>query len=331
MLHCEIIAGHYNSRPSRGKLRHDLHGKRASTEKEKASSVTILAIQSQVIHGHVGNSAAILPLQRQGFEVLAIPTAVLAFHPGKLYPGQGGPAPVLTEPAAIDAWAGALASLPHWGRLKGGITGWLGRPAIAEAAARAMLAAKAASMNFHWLCDPVLGDSDTGLYVDPGLAAMLRDELLPNAASATPNRFELEFLTSRPAETLPQALAAVDALRSRLDPNGPRIVVATSLGRRDGGQGRIEALAVDDGGAWLLSVPDLGPTTPKGAGDLFAALFLARLLRGKSMKKAAAFAMAGCHGVLRHAVMAGSPDMLYAQAQEEMHNPSREPSMERLR
>jgi pyridoxine kinase len=325
MLHCEMIAGHYNPRPTRGKLRHDLHGK------EKASGVTILAIQSQVIHGHVGNSAAMLPLQRQGFEVLAIPTAVLAFHPGKLYPGQSGPAPVLTEPAAIDAWAGALASLPHWGRLKGGITGWLGRPAIAEAAARAMLAAKAASPHFHWLCDPVLGDNDTGLYVDAGLAAMLRDELLPHATSATPNRFELEYLTNQPAQTLPEALAAVDALRRRLDPGGPRIVVATSLGRRDGGQGKVEALAVNDEGAWLLAVPDLGPAAPKGAGDLFAALFLARLLCGKSLKKAAAFAMAGCHGVLRQAVMAGSPDMLYAQAQDEMHNPSREPTIERLR
>ncbi len=293
--------------------------------------MSVLAIQSQVIHGHVGNAAACLPLLRQGLEVWAIPAAILAFHPGKLYPGQGGPAPVLTDPAAIDRWAGALATLPHWTKLRGGITGWLGSAAIAEAAGRALIQAKAANPGFHWLCDPVLGDNDTGLYVDPALAAYIGSHLLPHADSATPNRFELEYLTGMKVSGLPSAMAAADVLRTRLDPTGPRIVVATSLNRQDGGQGMIEALAVSDDGTWLAAMPDLGEATPKGAGDLFAALFLARLLRGKNVKKAMGFAMAGTYAVLRHAVLNGSPDMLYAAAQEEMRNPAREASVERVR
>ncbi len=293
--------------------------------------MTVLAIQSQVLHGHVGNSAALLPLQRQGFQVWAIPAAILAFHPGQLYPGQGGPAPVFTDPAAIDRWAGALATLPHWQNLRGGLTGWLGTPAIAEAAGRALRHAKAASPGLHWLCDPVLGDSDTGLYVDPALAALFRDQLLPWADSATPNRFELEHLTGHSVTDLPGALAAADALRAKLNPAGPRLLVVTSLNRRDGGQGMAEALVLSDDGAWLLALPDLGTAVPKGAGDLFAALFLARLLRGKNAKKAAAFAMAGCYGVLKQAITAGSPDMLYAAAQEEMRSPTREPAITKLR
>ncbi|MBP7065920.1 pyridoxal kinase [Ferrovibrio sp.] len=293
--------------------------------------MTVLAIQSQVLHGHVGNSAASLPLLRQGFEVWAIPAAILAFHPGQLYPGQGGPAPVFTDPAAIDHWAGALATLPHWRALRGGLSGWLGTPAIAQAAGRAMIQAKAANPAFHWLCDPVLGDADTGLYVDPALVSYFNEYLLPHADSATPNRFELEHLTGRRITDLPSALAAADILRSKLNPAGPRIVVATSLDRQDGGRGMVEALAVNNDGAWLAAMPDLGAATPKGAGDLFAALFLARLLRGKNVKKATAFAMAGCYGVLKHAITNGSPDMLYAAAQDEMRNPSREPAIERVR
>ena len=42
----------------------------------------ILSIQSQVAYGHVGNSAAVLPLQRLGFDVFPLNTVQLAHHPG---------------------------------------------------------------------------------------------------------------------------------------------------------------------------------------------------------------------------------------------------------
>jgi len=35
--------------------------------------VTVISIQSQVVHGHVGNSAAVFPLQACGIEVAAVP------------------------------------------------------------------------------------------------------------------------------------------------------------------------------------------------------------------------------------------------------------------
>jgi len=44
--------------------------------------VNILSIQSWVAAGHVGNAAAIFPLQRLGAEVMAIHTAQLSNHPG---------------------------------------------------------------------------------------------------------------------------------------------------------------------------------------------------------------------------------------------------------
>jgi pyridoxine kinase len=40
--------------------------------------VTVIAIQSQVVHGHVGNSAAVFPLQTCGIEVATVPTTLLS-------------------------------------------------------------------------------------------------------------------------------------------------------------------------------------------------------------------------------------------------------------
>lgn len=282
----------------------------------------VLAIQSQVIYGHVGNNAGAFALQRQGIETWAVPTALLAFNPS-----YGPPAMRPTEPAEMDAWMMALQTRPEWRQIDAVLLGWLGNPRTAEAAARAALAVKAANPNAVFLCDPVMGDSDCGLYVDAGLPPVIAGQLLPHADIVTPNGFELEYLLGREIDDLPSALAACDALRAR----GPKTVIATTLKRRDGGRGMLEALLVNGDGAWLCGVPDLGHDLPKGAGDVFASLFLARLLKGRLPKKALLFAMAGTYGLLRDALEHQSPEMRMAAMQEELHNPSHLPDIERVR
>jgi len=282
----------------------------------------VLAIQSQVIFGHVGNNAGVFPLQRQGAEVWALPTAVLAFNPS-----YGPPAMRPTEPAELDAWIAALQTRPEWRQIDAVLLGWLGNARTAEAAGRAALAVKAANPQAVFLCDPVMGDSDVGLYVHDALPPYIRDHLITRADIITPNGFELEFLLGRKVATLPEALQACDALRAR----GPKTVIATTLHRTDGGQGMLEALLVNDQGAWLCAVPDLGHGLPKGAGDLFAALFLARMLKGRTPKKALLFAMAGTYAMLRDAVEHKAAEMRMAAAQEEFCSPDFLPDIERVR
>ncbi len=293
---------------------------------------TVLCIQSQVIHGHVGNSAAQLPLLRQGFEVWAAPAAILAQHPGHAaqHPGAA-PAPFYTPPEAFAAWIDALSARPNWPRLAGLLTGWLGRAEFAALLPAMIDRLREANPALPYLCDPVLGDAETGLYVPPELAGAIRDTLLPRADICTPNHFELEYLSGASCTGLGGILAAGSKLLARMNPANQRCLVVTSLRRTDGAVGRAEALAITDEGAWLASLPDLGNGVAKGAGDLFAALFLARRLRGKNAKKALGFAMAGCYGLLKLALQAGSSEMLYAQGQEEFIRPIREPDIQRLR
>ena len=42
----------------------------------------VMSIQSSVVYGHVGSTAATLPLQRLGFDVWALPTVVYSSHAG---------------------------------------------------------------------------------------------------------------------------------------------------------------------------------------------------------------------------------------------------------
>src|ERR1700685_814779 len=50
--------------------------------------MTIISIQSQVAYGHVGNSAAVFPMQLHGIDVVAVPTTLLSNRPG--YPTLRG-------------------------------------------------------------------------------------------------------------------------------------------------------------------------------------------------------------------------------------------------
>jgi pyridoxine kinase len=91
---------------------------------------------------------------------------------------------------------------------------------------------------------------------------------------------------------------------------GRPLVVATSI---PAGPDRIGALAVDKDGAWFASTSRL-ENAPRGAGDLFAALFLAARLRGDALDASLRRATAATFHVLSESVSASSAEMLLIQA-----------------
>ena len=100
--------------------------------------MTVISIQSQVAYGHVGNSAAVFPLQMHGIDVTAVPTTLLSNRPG--YPTLRGR--VLDAPLVADL----LLGVEERGAVDGAkmiLSGYLGSAEIAAVVADFVGRAKA--------------------------------------------------------------------------------------------------------------------------------------------------------------------------------------------
>ena len=278
--------------------------------------MNILSIQSWVAYGHVGNASAVFPLQRLGAEVWAINTVQFSNHTGYGdWTGQvftGDDVRALVD--GIDR-RGALA------RCDAVLSGYMGDAGIGEAVLNAVARVRAANPPMLYCCDPVIGDHDTGVYVRPGIEAMLRERALPQADIATPNRFELERLTGIDCATLDRAKAAIAQLQATMHAPGPRSVLLTSLETEDTPADCIDLLAGESGNFHLLRTPRL-PVRLNGAGDAIAALFLFHRLRSGSVVQALEAAGSAIYGLLRRTAEAGSREILTVAAQDEFVAPS---------
>lgn len=242
----------------------------------------VLVISSQVARGHVGLSAMVPALQQLGHEVWALPTIVLSNHPRHSHVAGSriDPTVLLRMLDALDAngWLGTLNAV---------VTGYLPSTAHVAAARRIVDRLREINAAIPYLCDPVLGDDDAGVYIDVAAAREIRDHLLPLATIATPNRFELGWLTGRQLATLPEALAAARAL-------GPSTVVATSLAHRPG---ELVTAAIGADRAFGCAVARRA-RAPHGTGDLLAGLYIGHLLGGRSAELALGLAVAGVEAAL---------------------------------
>jgi len=273
----------------------------------------ILSIQSHVVYGHVGNSAAVFPLQRLGREVWPLMTVQFSSHAG--YPGFKGRA---FDAAMIDDCVAGLAAIGVMARCAGLLSGYLGRAEIGDAALRALERIRAANPDAVYACDPVIGDMGRGVYVAADVAEFFRDQAIARATISTPNAFELEWLTGMPARTLAEASAALVALRGR----GPEVVVATSLGLDETPPDALDVMAADAGGVWRLRTSKL-PIAVNGAGDLFAALFFHHWLESRSAPEALSKAASSAFGVVAATLAAGDRELALIAAQEELVRPSK--------
>jgi pyridoxine kinase len=273
----------------------------------------LLSIQSHVAYGHVGNSAAVFPLQRLGCEVWPIHTVQFSSHAG--YPGWRGRA---FDAALIDDCVAGLQAIGALARCDGALSGYLGKAEIGEAALRGFASVKAANPQATYACDPVIGDDGRGIYVDAAVAEFLRERALPAATVLTPNAFELSWLTQRAVGNLDEARAAIALLHAR----GPRVILVTSLRLDDTPADTLDMIVSDGAGLWRLRTPKL-PITVNGAGDLVAALFFFHWLRSSSAPQALASAASSVYGIVAATFEAGARELALVAAQEEIVRPTR--------
>ncbi len=282
--------------------------------------VQILSIQSAVTYGHVGNAAAVFPLQRLGFQVWPINTVQFSNHTG--YDGWRGER---ATPAQIADLVDGVADRGVLTNLAAVLSGYLGSAGIVEVVAAAVDRARATNPGVEYCCDPVMGAAGRGLFVDPAIPALIGDLLLPRSGICTPNQYELELLTESPTATTGALLEAIGRLRAA----GPRVVLVTSVHTEDTPVGFVDVVCATGDGTWRVRTPIL-PVRVGGTGDLMAAVFLGHLLRGESAQSALVRATASVFAVLEQTLATGAGEMELIRSQDALVDPPRDYPVERL-
>lgn len=260
----------------------------------------VISIQSQVVHGHVGNSAAVFPMQARGLQVAAVPTALLSNHPH--YPTMRGR---ILEPELV---ADLLRGVEDRGLVETAtviLSGYLGSVEIAAVVADFVERARQRNPELLYVCDPVMGDDDLGVFAAAGLVDTFRDWFVPMASLITPNQYELELLArckARSAETVAEAAGALVG-------RGTGGIVVTGCVLDDTAVGEVETI--------LFASPDLHrtstfrlPIRPCGTGDLFTALLVTAICEGRQFADACAWATAEIFAVLKRTYAAGADEMM---------------------
>lgn len=281
----------------------------------------ILSIQSSVAYGHVGNSAAVFPLQRLGHDVWPVLTVHFSNHTG--YGAWRGPLLAAEDVREVIAGIDDRGVL---GEADAVLSGYQGDPAVGGIILDTVARVKELNPDAVYCCDPVMGDVGRGMFVRPGIPEFMRDTVVPQADIVTPNHFELDFLAGRPTTTLAEILDAVDDVRAR----GPRDVLVTSVLHGDVPEGRLDVIAVSDEGAWAVETPLL-PITPNGCGDVTAALYLAHLRSTGSAATALAHTTASVFAVLEATIAAGTREIQLVAAQDAIADPPATFEVRRLR
>src|ERR1051325_10862750 len=169
----------------------------------------VLSIQSVVAHGHVGNSAAVFPLQRLGVEVVPIPTVAFSNHTG--YGAWRGP---LLPPADVADILLGVEERGGFPQVDAVLLGSQGGVGIGHVIVDAVARVKAANPAALYACDPVMGNAKSGCFVAPEIPVLLRDRVVPVADIITPNQFELGFLTGTEPLSIDDTLRSVDLARA---------------------------------------------------------------------------------------------------------------------
>lgn len=254
---------------------------------------TILSISSQTVAGTVGNSVTSFVLQCLGHRVWSIPTSLNSNH--------GGHPDALRQPVDEATVEGLIGNLEANGWLAAcdavftGHFSSVGQITIAEAWISRL---KARRPDLIYCCDPVIGDDPAGLYVAEEIALAIRDRLLPLADIASPNRFELEYLSGTPCTLHDSTTTAVKRLNVET-------VLATSIP-----SGSDLATLCCTGSEVFSRTTARLSHVPKGTGDLLIALYLGHHLNGLDVSTCLNLAVDATFEICRQSAAARTEELM---------------------
>ncbi|MFT0892839.1 pyridoxal kinase PdxY [Pseudochelatococcus sp. G4_1912] len=274
--------------------------------------MNVLSIQSHVAYGHVGNAAAIFPMQRLGVDVWPIHTVQFSNHTG--YGSWKGR---VFDGHSIEDLVEGISERGVLGQCNGVLSGYMGSADIGSAILSTVERVRGANPEALYCCDPVIGDVGRGVFVRPGIAEFMRDHAVPAADIVTPNHFELENLSGFSVKTLEEARIAIAAIHAK----GPKVVLVTSVNTVETPDNYIDLLASEAGNLYRVRTPHL-PIYISGGGDVIAALFFVHYLKSRSALVALEAAASSIYGLLKTTVDMGATEIRLIEAQDEFTNPS---------
>lgn len=273
----------------------------------------LLAIQSHVVFGHAGNSAAVFPMQRVGVNVWPLNTVQFSNH--TQYGQWTGE---VLAPAQIPALVEGISNIGELGNCDAVLSGYLGSAAQGRAILAAVARIKQANPRALYLCDPVMGHPEKGCIVPAEVSDFLLNEAIAAADVLCPNQLELDSFAGRRAESLEDCVGMARALLAL----GPKAVLIKHLSYQGKSADDFEMLLVTAEGSWHLQRPLLAfPRQPVGVGDLTSGLFLARVLLGDDWLAAFQFTAAAVHEVLLETQACGSYELEVVRAQDRIVHP----------
>jgi pyridoxine kinase len=292
------------------------HGRSAVIASQSESSgpimKNVLSIQSHVVFGHAGNSAAVFPMRRLGVNVWPLNTVQFSNH--TQYGHWTGSAIDAGQMSDLVDGIGAIGVLP---RCDAVLSGYLGTTGQAEAVIDIVRAVKAANPHARYFCDPVMG-AVNGCRVEPGIQTFLVEHMPEVADAMMPNHIELQRLVGREIETTEEAVAACREVLRR----GPKLILVKHLLDRNSPADRFNMLVVTQHEAWVAQRP-LYPFArqPVGVGDVTSAVFTARLMLGDALRPAFEHTVAAVNAVVKATWDAGRYELEIVAAQDQIARP----------
>lgn len=276
--------------------------------------MAILSVQSHVAYGHVGNRAAVFPLELLGFEMWIINTVQFSNHSG--YESCKGE--VFSGRQIELVWSGIVdrGILPQCQAV---LSGYLGDAGIGNAVLSAVEDVRAVNPDALYCCDTVMGDYGKGLYVRSDIPDFMLEHAIPRASIITPNQFEAETLTGQVIQNVEDAKSAAASLKEL----GPKIILIKSFMPEGAEPGTISVFLSCEEGDYVVKTPEIkfGDPAPHGAGDLTSALFLGHYLKEKSAPKALELTIESVYSVLELTQKTGGQEMELIQSRSALMNP----------
>ena len=236
----------------------------------------IIIIHSKVSYGFVGLNTTALVLQLSGFEVITIPTVLYSNHLGLATIGGGA----VPDDLFQDLLEGVL-KLDLLNDVAAIVSGYIGTETQVEMTADFVQKIKKSHPSITYLCDPVMGDIDAGLYVNPNVSTRIEKLLLPLADISTPNQFEIQKILNTTTNSADEIL---DLIRSNALFSTQKIVI-TGAKFKTTLHGTLDNCIVENGEMTIIRNKEI-PVQMAGTGELFAAHLLSFLLKGIHLNEA---------------------------------------------